>query len=216
MVFQRPAVLPDGELLSICQAARALGTAPSTLHRWVNDGFIAAEQTTRGAPWRIRITDSLRRRFVEHPPEGYVVMQEATRLLGVSRQTVLQRVKRGELDVRNCRKISLWSKNTEPFRVWAKVWAGIFFRNTETKNTLIIMALMYMYGGAIDANTMWLTGTMRGLLQAIGKTLKRTRAGFRRASFKPLALGGAAPQLPSLATLTLNVCQPEVGSQKLR
>lgn len=90
--------LPDGELLSIRQAARVLGTAPSTLHRWVNDSFIAGEQTTPGAPWRIRITDALRSRFVEHSPEGYVVMQDATRLLGVTRQTVLQRVKRGELD----------------------------------------------------------------------------------------------------------------------
>ena len=96
--FEQPAELPDGELLSIRQAARALGTAPSTLHRWVNDGFIAGEQTTPGAPWRIRITDTLRSRFVEHSPEGYVVMQDATRLLGVTRQTVLQRVKRGELD----------------------------------------------------------------------------------------------------------------------
>jgi hypothetical protein len=96
--FEQPAELPDAELLSIRQAARALGTAPSTLHRWVNDGFIAGEQTTPGAPWRIRITDALRSRFVEHSPEGYVVMQDATRLLGVSRQTVLQRVKRGELD----------------------------------------------------------------------------------------------------------------------
>jgi hypothetical protein len=51
-----------------------------------------------GASWRIRITDALRSRFVEHSPEGYVVVQDATRLLGVSRQTVLQRVKRGELD----------------------------------------------------------------------------------------------------------------------
>ena len=30
-------------------------------------------------------------------PAGYVPMLEATRLLGVTRQTVLQRVKRGEL-----------------------------------------------------------------------------------------------------------------------
>jgi hypothetical protein len=96
--FEPPAELPDGELLSIRQAARVLGTAPSTLHRWVNDGFIAGEQTTPGAPWRIRITDTLRSRFVAHSPEGYVVMQDATRLLGVTRQTVLQRVKRGELD----------------------------------------------------------------------------------------------------------------------
>jgi DNA invertase Pin-like site-specific DNA recombinase len=96
--FEQPAELPDGELLSIRQAARVLGTAPSTLHRWVSDGFIAGEQTTPGAPWRIRITDTLRGRFVEHCPEGYVVMQDATRVLGVTRQTVLQRVKRGELD----------------------------------------------------------------------------------------------------------------------
>jgi len=96
--FEQPAERPDGELLSIRQAARVLGTAPSTLHRWVNDGFIAGEQTTPGAPWRLRITEALRSRFVEHSPEGYVVMQDATKLLGVSRQTVLQRVKRGELD----------------------------------------------------------------------------------------------------------------------
>lgn len=96
--FEPPAEPPEGELLSIRQAARVLGTAPSTLHRWVNDGFIAGEQPTAGAPWRIRITEALRSRFVDDSPDGYVVMQAATRRLGVSRQTVLQRVKRGELD----------------------------------------------------------------------------------------------------------------------
>ena len=49
-------------------------------------------------PWRIRMTNELRNRFVEQSPEGYVTMQEATKLLGVSRQTVLQRVKNGEID----------------------------------------------------------------------------------------------------------------------
>ena len=87
-----------GELLSLQQAAKVLGMAPSTLHRWVNDGFIAGEQATPGAPWQIRLTDGFRRQLVEDVPEGYVVMQKATQLLGVSRQTVLQRVKRGELD----------------------------------------------------------------------------------------------------------------------
>ena len=87
-----------GELLSIKQAATILGIAPSTIHRWVNDGFIAAEQLTPGAPWRIRLDDELRRRFVEEAPGGHVTMQEATKMLGVSRQTVLQRVRRGELD----------------------------------------------------------------------------------------------------------------------
>jgi hypothetical protein len=34
----------------VAQAAAALGLAPSTLHRWLGDGFIAGQQTTAGAP----------------------------------------------------------------------------------------------------------------------------------------------------------------------
>lgn len=94
-----PATQPaQGELLNIKQAAKILGMTPSTIHRWLNDGFIPGEQITPGAPWQIRITEELRARFVEDTPEGYVPMQDATKRLGVSRQTVLQRVKRGELD----------------------------------------------------------------------------------------------------------------------
>jgi transposase-like protein len=87
----------DGPVLAIADAATELGVAPSTLHRWLGDGFIAGEQVTPGAPWRIRITDQLRALFVDDAPDGWVVMQDATKLLGVSRQTVLQRVKRGDL-----------------------------------------------------------------------------------------------------------------------
>ena len=70
----------------------------STIHRWLADGFIAGEQVTPGAPWQIRITDELRARIVEQAPPDYLPMLEATMKLGVSRQTVLQRVKRGELE----------------------------------------------------------------------------------------------------------------------
>ncbi|MGB7990758.1 MAG: recombinase family protein [Candidatus Methylophosphatis roskildensis] len=87
-----------GDLLSIQQAAKSLGIAASTLHRWINDGFIAGEQVTPGAPWRIRVNDALRRCLVAEAPSEYVPMLEATKRLGVTRQTVLQRVKRGELD----------------------------------------------------------------------------------------------------------------------
>jgi DNA invertase Pin-like site-specific DNA recombinase len=87
----------DAPCVTVEGAAQALGVAPSTLHRWLNDGFIAGEQVTPGAPWRIRLDDELRARFVENVPEGYVTMLKATHLLGVSRQTILQRVKRGEL-----------------------------------------------------------------------------------------------------------------------
>ena len=75
-----------------------LGVATSTVHRWLNDGFIDGEQITPGAPWRIRITEAFRPRFMEEAPLGHVSMFEAMQRLGVTRQTVLQRVKRGELD----------------------------------------------------------------------------------------------------------------------
>jgi biotin operon repressor len=69
----------------------------SSIHRWLADGFIAGEQVTPGAPWQIRITDEVRSRIVPQAPAEYLPMLEATRKLGVSRQTVLHRVKRGEL-----------------------------------------------------------------------------------------------------------------------
>jgi len=96
--FAPPAEPVTGEPVSVRQAAQELGLAPSTIHRWLNDGFIAGEQLTPGAPWRIRVNDALKRRLVQEAPEGYVVMQEATRRLGITRQTVLHRVQRGELD----------------------------------------------------------------------------------------------------------------------
>lgn len=95
--FTSPEGPVDGPCLTIDQAARELDLAPSTLHRWLNDGFIPGEQVTPGAPWRIRLTDELRARFVEEPPDGYITMLKAINLLGVTRQTILQRVKRGEL-----------------------------------------------------------------------------------------------------------------------
>lgn len=95
--YQQPKNAPKGDLVPVEEAARILGVVPSTVHRWLNEGFIAGEQLTPGAPWRIRVTDDWKQRFVEEPPPGYVAMQVATRKLGVSRQTVLQRVKRGQL-----------------------------------------------------------------------------------------------------------------------
>jgi DNA invertase Pin-like site-specific DNA recombinase/predicted DNA-binding transcriptional regulator AlpA len=96
--FRPPAEPPTGELATIRKAAQFLGINTSTIHRWLNDGFIAGEQITPGAPWQIRITDELRARFVEQAPPDYLPMLETTMKLGVSRQTVLQRVKRGELE----------------------------------------------------------------------------------------------------------------------
>jgi len=88
----------EGDLVTVQKAAEIFGLAPSTIHRWLAEGFIAGEQLTPGAPWRIRVNDELRSRFVETAPPGFVPMIEATCILGVSRQTVLQRVKLGQLE----------------------------------------------------------------------------------------------------------------------
>jgi DNA invertase Pin-like site-specific DNA recombinase len=95
--FQPPVEPPSGELVSIRKAAQILSMNTSSIHRWLADGFIAGEQVTPGAPWQIRITDELRASIVPQAPPEYLPMIEATMKLGVSRQTVLQRVKRGEL-----------------------------------------------------------------------------------------------------------------------
>jgi hypothetical protein len=91
--FEPPAVPPQGEPVTIREAAQILDIAPSTLHRWLEDDFVAGEEVAPGtAPWRIRITDELKALFVEEAPEGSIPMLGATKRLGVSRQTVLQRV----------------------------------------------------------------------------------------------------------------------------
>jgi hypothetical protein len=94
----QPSTTPQQEEpLTVADAAHELRLAPSTLHRWLGDGFIAGEQITPGAPWRIRLTDDIRALFVDDTPEGWLAMLEATLAYGVSRQTLMQRVKRGEL-----------------------------------------------------------------------------------------------------------------------
>jgi predicted DNA-binding transcriptional regulator AlpA len=95
--YQPGQASPEGELLTVTQAAAKLGLAPSTLHRWLNDGFIAGEQLTPGAPWRIRMTPKLRALFTDQAPDGWLAMLEATLAYGVSRQTIMQRVKDGRL-----------------------------------------------------------------------------------------------------------------------
>jgi DNA invertase Pin-like site-specific DNA recombinase/predicted DNA-binding transcriptional regulator AlpA len=96
--FEPKADAADSELLNIRHAAAALGVAPSTIHRLLNDGIIAGEQVTPGAPWRIRLTDDIKAHFSGDAGKDFLPMREAKRALGVSRQTVLQRVKRGELE----------------------------------------------------------------------------------------------------------------------
>ena len=87
---------PDNKLLTIEQAASELGVTGATVRRWLNDGLLAGEQVTPQAPWRIRLSDEVRRRFVPDVPDTFVRLDEAAKRLGVARQTVLHQVQRGE------------------------------------------------------------------------------------------------------------------------
>jgi DNA invertase Pin-like site-specific DNA recombinase len=95
-----PAALPpdpESNLVTIQQAASALGVSLFTIRRWLQQGLLPGEQTTPNAPWRIRLDDDVRARFVPNVPDGFVKLGDAARLLGCARQTVLHKVQRGEL-----------------------------------------------------------------------------------------------------------------------
>jgi hypothetical protein len=87
----------DATIMTLGEAQRALGVSSVTLYRWLRQGFIAGTQITPGGPWHIRVDDELRAKIVPDVPAGWVALKQAARALGVARQTVLDRVKRGEL-----------------------------------------------------------------------------------------------------------------------
>jgi DNA invertase Pin-like site-specific DNA recombinase len=88
---------PNGNTVTVEHAADELGVSTATIHRWLREGLLPGEQITPAAPWRIRITDDVRARFVANIPDGFVPLAEAAQALGVARQTVLHKVQRGEL-----------------------------------------------------------------------------------------------------------------------
>jgi transposase-like protein len=95
-----PRVTPgdqDGEMVTVAGAASALGVSTATVHRWLREGFVAGEQITPGAPWRIRLTDELRGKLAEEAPDGWLPLADAARALGVARQTVLHWVQSSQL-----------------------------------------------------------------------------------------------------------------------
>ena len=87
----------NGVVVGINQLEQILGVSKVTVYRWLRDGFIVGEQLTAGGPWRIRIDDTLRAKVVGAAPDGWVGLDAAAAALGVARQTVLDRIARGEL-----------------------------------------------------------------------------------------------------------------------
>jgi hypothetical protein len=88
----------DAAVVSIAEAARQLGVASATIYRWLRDGFVTGEQPTPGAPWQIRIDQQLRDKVRPQAPDGWLPLSQAARHLSVARQTVLNKVQRGDLN----------------------------------------------------------------------------------------------------------------------
>jgi excisionase family DNA binding protein len=88
----------DGDVVTIQQAATELSVSTATIYRWLKAGLLPGEQITPGAPWRIRLSDEIRARFLPEVPDGFVPLADAAKALGIARQTVLHKVQRGELE----------------------------------------------------------------------------------------------------------------------
>ena len=88
----------DAAVVSIGEAARQLGVSSATIYRWLCDGFVTGEQLTPGAPWQIRVGQQLRDMVRRRAPDGWLPLSQAASHLGVARQTVLNKVQRGELN----------------------------------------------------------------------------------------------------------------------
>ena len=88
----------DGpEWKDVDQAAAEFGVSTDTIRRWAREGFIEARQVMPAAPWRIRVSDTVKQRIVPDAPAGWVRLEEAAARLGRSKQTILHWVQSGKL-----------------------------------------------------------------------------------------------------------------------
>ena len=86
----------DGAVIpvSVREAAQELGVHEDTVYRWIRAGLLpVADPGVEGAPLRVCMTDEVRGRFRPDGPEGFVPVATATRRLGVTRQTIWNRIR---------------------------------------------------------------------------------------------------------------------------
>jgi excisionase family DNA binding protein len=81
------------------EAAAELGVTMTTIHSWLRQGILAGNQVVPGAPWRIVLTDEVRRKLSGgDAPEGWVSVSEAARRLGFSKSYVVYLIKQNRLE----------------------------------------------------------------------------------------------------------------------
>ena len=93
------AKLDERSAYTVEQAAELLGVSRPTVQAWIAMGLLRGTQRTVGAPWRVQITQADRRRLnAGDAPQGWVALKGAASALRISQQTVLNKLKSGELE----------------------------------------------------------------------------------------------------------------------
>lgn len=86
------------DVYSAEQAAEMFGVNRATVIRWVEVGLLRGSQLTSGAPWRIQVTEEdIKKLKPSEAAEDWLTLKKAGFVLGVSQQTVLQKLKSGQL-----------------------------------------------------------------------------------------------------------------------
>ncbi len=89
----------EQHLYTVEQAAQLLGVSRRTLDKWIATGLLRARQLTAGAPWQVQVSEADRQRLgATDAPQGWFTLKYAASTLGVSQQTVLNKLKSGELN----------------------------------------------------------------------------------------------------------------------
>ena len=81
------------------EAAELFQVSRVTVMRWVEVGLVRGPQVRSGAPWRIRVREEdLKKLKPGDVGEDWLPLKGAALALGVSRQTILKKLKSGQLD----------------------------------------------------------------------------------------------------------------------
>ena len=94
---------PNGLYLTLTEAQRELSVSRASLHRWLTTGFIAGHQDQTGR-WQVNLDDDLKAKIASELPQGWARIPQAARAMGVSTQTIRDRITRGELEVIQVRR----------------------------------------------------------------------------------------------------------------
>jgi hypothetical protein len=94
----------DDLFLALTQAQAELGVSRASLHRWLTNGFIAGCQDQHNR-WQVKIDDRPQSQNLQRAtPPRWAGIPQAARAMGISDQTIRDRMASGELEVVQLRR----------------------------------------------------------------------------------------------------------------